>query len=168
LPGHPKTPDLQKPILGTALLQEGLDAPLEEGGSNLSVGQRQLLCMARALLKRSTILLMDEATSNVDNETDTLIQKTIRTAFANCTVLTIAHRLHTIIDSDKILVLESGEVKEFASPQVLLRRQGSAFRALVVGAGVQHGPSAMEVSRSAAQLAEQLMQEEVVGDLVEV
>jgi ABC-type multidrug transport system fused ATPase/permease subunit len=112
----------------------GLDAPLEEGGTNLSVGQRQLLCMARALLKQSMVLLMDEATSNVDNETDALIQSTVRSEFAECTVLTIAHRLHTIIDSDKILLLDNGGVAEFAAPQELLKRPGSAFRALMLKA----------------------------------
>ncbi|MEW5303174.1 MAG: hypothetical protein WDW36_005892 [Sanguina aurantia] len=112
-------------------LEAGLDAPLKEGGSNLSTGQRQLLCMARALLRRSRILVLDEATSNVDNATDALIQRTIRTAFKDCTVLTIAHRLHTIVDSDRILLLDGGRLGEFDSPSRLLATPGSAFRALV-------------------------------------
>lgn len=122
---------LQCSFSENVLVQEGLDTQLQEGGSNLSVGQRQLLCMARALLKKARLLLMDEATSNVDNTTDSLIQHTIRSAFTNCTILTIAHRLHTIIDSDVILVLHEGEVSEFAPPSELMEKPASRFRALV-------------------------------------
>lgn len=101
--------------------QGGLDAVLGEAGSNLSSGQRQLLCMARALLRRARILVLDEATSNVDTASDALIQETVREAFADCTVLTIAHRLHSILDSDRVLVLEDGKVKEFDTPSNLLQ-----------------------------------------------
>ena len=99
----------------------GLDAQISEGGGNLSTGQRQLLCMARALLRRTKILVLDEATSNVDSSTDQLIQSTIRTAFKDCTVLTIAHRLNTIIDSDRIMVLDAGRLVEFDTPAALLK-----------------------------------------------
>ncbi len=94
---------------------------LGEAGSNLSSGQRQLLCMARALLRKAKVLVLDEATSNVDTASDALIQETVRAAFADCTVLTIAHRLHSILDSDRILVLEDGRVKEFDTPEHLLQ-----------------------------------------------
>jgi len=94
---------------------------LGEAGSNLSSGQRQLLCMARALLRKAKVLVLDEATSNVDTASNALIQETVRAAFADCTVLTIAHRLHSILDSDRILVLEDGRVKEFDTPENLLQ-----------------------------------------------
>lgn len=102
-------------------VQGGLDAVLGESGSNLSSGQRQLLCMARALLRKARVLVLDEATSNVDTASDALIQETVRAAFADCTVLTIAHRLHSILDSDRVLVLEDGRVKEFDTPERLLQ-----------------------------------------------
>ena len=98
----------------------GLDFEVKEQGSNLSTGQRQLLCLCRALLRAKKVLVMDEATSNIDHNTDAMIQSTIRTRFAEATTLTIAHRLHTIADGDKILVLEKGEVLEYDSPDVLL------------------------------------------------
>ena len=98
----------------------GLESRLTEGGSNLSVGQRQLLCLARALLRQNKILVLDEATANVDMETDELIQKTIKTKFTNCTVITVAHRLQTIIEMDKVLVLDAGLVVEFEEPYILL------------------------------------------------
>ena len=105
----------------TTCVQGGLDAVLGESGSNLSSGQRQLLCMARALLRNARVLVLDEATSNVDTASDALIQETVGAAFADCTVLTIAHRLHSILDSDRVLVLEDGKVKEFDTPDRLLQ-----------------------------------------------
>lgn len=100
----------------------GLDAKVLDGGSNFSVGQRQLLCLARAILRDNKILILDEATANVDSNTDKLIQLTIRNNFANCTVITIAHRLNTIMDSDKVLVVDAGEIVEFGHPFELIQK----------------------------------------------
>ncbi|TYG88788.1 hypothetical protein ES288_A12G048900v1 [Gossypium darwinii] len=108
-----------------------LDAEVLEGGENFSVGQRQLLCLARALLRRSKILVLDEATAAVDVKTDAFIQKTIREEFKSCTMLIIAHRLNTIIDCDRILVLDAGQVLEHKTPKELLVNRESAFSKMV-------------------------------------
>ncbi|OWM71292.1 hypothetical protein CDL15_Pgr011419 [Punica granatum] len=113
----------------------GLEAEVSEAGENFSVGQRQLLSLARALLRRSKILVLDEATAAVDVRTDALIQKTIREEFKSCTMLIIAHRLNTIIDCDRILLLDSGKVLEYNSPEVLLSNEGSAFSKMVQSTG---------------------------------
>ncbi|XP_071376110.1 multidrug resistance-associated protein 1 isoform X3 [Centroberyx affinis] len=99
-----------------------------EGGENLSLGQRQLLCLARALLRKTKILVLDEATAAVDMETDNLIQSTIRTQFEDCTVLTIAHRLNTIMDYTRVLVLDKGEIAEFDSPASLTAKRGIFYK----------------------------------------
>ncbi|KAI0230545.1 Multidrug resistance-associated protein 1 [Lamellibrachia satsuma] len=117
-------------------LSEQLDFKCTEGGENLSVGQRQLVWLARALLRKTKILILDEATAAVDLETDDLIQSTIRTEFAECTVLTIAHRLNTIMDNTRILVLDNGEVKEFDSPKTLVSNKTSIFYGMAKDAGL--------------------------------
>ncbi|KAJ3276362.1 Multidrug resistance-associated protein 4 [Terramyces sp. JEL0728] len=107
------------------LMAEKLDSPVTENGANWSVGERQLICLARAILKNTKLIVMDEATSSVDIHTDKLIQKAIRQKgglFSNATVLTIAHRLNTVIDYDKILVLEAGEIVEYGAPWDLLNK----------------------------------------------
>ncbi|XP_030512710.2 ABC transporter C family member 12-like isoform X7 [Rhodamnia argentea] len=113
----------------------GLDTEVSEGGENFSVGQRQLLCLARALLRRSKILVLDEATAAVDVRTDALIQKTIREEFNYCTMLIIAHRLNTIIDTDQILVLDAGQVAEHDTPENLLSNEVSAFSKMIQSTG---------------------------------
>lgn len=113
---------------------DGLDFAVSEGGGNFSMGQRQLICLARALLSTSKVLVLDEATAAVDSQTDRIIQETIRTEFADRTIIAIAHRLDTVMDSDKILSLDHGEVKEFDSPQALLNTNG-IFASLCEQAG---------------------------------
>ncbi|XP_072401345.1 multidrug resistance-associated protein 1 isoform X11 [Diabrotica undecimpunctata] len=117
-------------------LPAGLNHEVTEGGENLSVGQRQLICLARALLRKTKILILDEATAAVDLETDDLIQKTIRTEFKECTVLTIAHRLNTIMDSDRVIVLDKGRIAEFDSPTHLLANENSIFASMSRDAGL--------------------------------
>eukprot|EP00897_Mesotaenium_endlicherianum_P000582 jgi/Mesen1/10524/ME000083S10028 len=131
-----------------------LDAEITEGGSNLSTGQRQLMCMGRALLRKTRILVLDEATSNVDGTTDAIIQATIRDAFRHCTVLTIAHRLHTIIDSDKVLLLEDGRLAESGTPAELLAAPASRFSGFVDQTLPQQAASLrkMAVSKSSGNL----------------
>lgn len=131
----------------------GLDMQVGESGSNFSVGQRQLLCLARALLKDSKILVLDEATAAVDVETDNLIQSTIREAFANCTTLTIAHRLNTIIDSDRVLVLERGTKLEYDTPANLLdpSKGYSAFSSMVEETGPENAAHLRAMARGEAE-----------------
>lgn len=117
-------------------LNDGLEHKITEGGENLSVGQRQLVCLARALLRKTKVLILDEATAAIDIETDELIQKTIRTKFNDCTILTIAHRLNTIMDSDRIIVLDQGLIAEFDTPQNLLSNTNSIFYGMAKNSGL--------------------------------
>ncbi|GFS15344.1 multidrug resistance-associated protein 1 [Elysia marginata] len=116
-------------------LPERLDTVLSEGGDNFSVGQRQLLCMARAFLRDSKIIVMDEATSSIDTDTDGKIQAIIQSdALRGKTVITIAHRMTTIMKYDRVMVLEFGELKEFGPPAELASDEGSLFYSLLHGA----------------------------------
>ncbi|XP_065933440.1 ATP-binding cassette sub-family C member 4-like isoform X2 [Magallana gigas] len=115
--------------------REGLYMEVSDSGQNLSVGQRQLVCLARAILRQNNILVLDEATANVDHNTDRLIQETIRSRFKNCTVLTVAHRIHTIMDSSRVMVLNQGKLVEFDTPYQLLQIEDGFFRNLVQQTG---------------------------------
>lgn len=117
-------------------LAEGLEYKVIDGGSNFSMGQRQLVCLARAILRNNKILILDEATANVDLETDKLIQATIRTRFNECTVLTIAHRLDTVMDCDRVLVIDAGTVVEFDHPHLLLQNENGYLRGYVAQTGI--------------------------------
>ncbi|CAA7016302.1 unnamed protein product [Microthlaspi erraticum] len=111
--------------------EQKLDSSVSENGENWSMGQRQLVCLGRVLLKRSKILVLDEATASVDTATDNLIQKTLREHFADCTVITIAHRISSVIDSDMVLLLSNGIIEEYDSPVRLLEDKSSSFSKLV-------------------------------------
>lgn len=111
-------------------LTGGLECKMNDAGSNFSMGQRQLVCLARAILRNNRILILDEATANVDAETDGFIQKAIRQKFSHCTVLTIAHRLHTVMDSDKVLVMDAGKIVEYGHPHELLQSNGTLSKLL--------------------------------------
>ncbi|XP_068202669.1 ATP-binding cassette sub-family C member 5-like [Palaemon carinicauda] len=129
---------LEQSNLKKVVMQQemGLQSAVATAGENFSVGERQLICLTRALLRRSKILLLDEATASVDLETDQMIQLTIRKAFVDSTVITIAHRLNTITTYDKIMVLQEGRLVEFDSPDNLMRKEGSLFAEMMSAVGV--------------------------------
>ncbi|KAL2577581.1 hypothetical protein GLYMA_16G172400v4 [Glycine max] len=125
-------------VLGKCQLQEvvqekeeGLNSSVVGEGSNWSMGQRQLFCLGRAMLRRSKILVLDEATASIDNATDMILQKTIRTEFADCTVITVAHRIPTVMDCTMVLSISEGNLAEYDEPMSLMRKEGSLFRQLV-------------------------------------
>ncbi|XP_056895808.1 ATP-binding cassette sub-family C member 4-like isoform X2 [Takifugu flavidus] len=128
-------------------LPNKLETVLAESGSNFSVGQRQLVCLARAILRKNRILIIDEATANVDPRTDSLIQQTIRDKFRECTVLTIAHRLNTIIDCDRILVLAAGRIQEYDRPYVLLQNRDGFFHQMVQQTGRAEAASLLHAAK---------------------
>ncbi|XP_039296147.1 probable multidrug resistance-associated protein lethal(2)03659 [Nilaparvata lugens] len=141
---------LEEVELNDSLRKEyGLQSAVADGGTNFSLGQRQLVCLARAIIRNNRILVMDEATANVDPQTDALIQNTIRRKFGNCTVITIAHRLNTIMDSDKVLVMDAGRTVEFGHPHELLQKQDGYFFKLVQETGPKMARNLSEIARNA-------------------
>ncbi|KAJ9591421.1 hypothetical protein L9F63_002027, partial [Diploptera punctata] len=140
-------------------LPAGLSHKVSEGGSNFSVGQRQLLCLTRAIIRNNKILVLDEATANVNIMTDELIQATIRQKFTNCTVLTVAHRLHTVMDSDRIIVMDAGKVVEFNHSHLLLKNKNGKLYNMVQQTG-----SAMEdMLCKIAQIALKMLHSIILG-----
>nr|ASS36021.1 ABCC4 [Samia ricini] len=136
-------------------LPAGLSSRMSEGGGNFSVGQRQLVCLARAIVRRNRLLVLDEATANVDPQTDALIQITIRNKFAECTVLTIAHRLHTVMDSDKVLVMDAGQMVEFDHPHVLLQKPDGVLKGMVEQTGRSMADTLTRVAQQSFEKAQQ-------------
>ncbi|XP_059873310.1 ATP-binding cassette sub-family C member 8 isoform X2 [Delphinus delphis] len=112
-------------------LPGGLDAIITEGGENFSQGQRQLFCLARAFVRKTSIFIMDEATASIDMATENILQKVVMTAFADRTVVTIAHRVHTILSADLVIVLKRGAILEFDKPEKLLSQKDSVFASFV-------------------------------------
>ena len=138
--------------LATAIssLPAKLEYDVKEGGKNFSVGQRQLICLARAILRENKVLIMDEATANVDPETDAVVQQTVRRQFEDCTVLTIAHRLNTVIDADRILVLAAGQVEAYGEPHALLEDKDSVLSKFVDQTGDESSQSLRVVASQAS------------------
>jgi ATP-binding cassette subfamily C (CFTR/MRP) protein 4 len=131
--GRYKDDDIWKAISVANLTQlvPSLDHEVTEGGAKFSSGQRQLICLARAIISNNKIIVLDEATANVDPETDVMIHTTIRENFAECTVVTVAHRLHTVLKSDKVMVVDKGEIVEFDDPNVLLENKNGVFYKMI-------------------------------------
>ncbi|XP_050359927.1 ATP-binding cassette sub-family C member 4-like [Nymphalis io] len=126
-----------------------LSSEVEAGGANFSAGQRQLLCLARAALARNRLLVLDEATANVDPNTDALIQKSIRKHFSECTVVTVAHRLHTVADSDRVVVMEAGQIVECGHPHELLQKKDGHFLRMVRQLGAASEQSLRDLAHNA-------------------
>lgn len=104
-----------------------LSTIIEDSGAKYSSGQKQLICLSRAAIGKCKILVLDEATSNMDPETDKMLHSVISELFSDCTILSIAHRLHSILNCDKVLVLDNGKVVEYDDPKLLMNRDGSLF-----------------------------------------
>ncbi|XP_050503306.1 probable multidrug resistance-associated protein lethal(2)03659 isoform X2 [Diabrotica virgifera virgifera] len=150
-------------------MQSGIDClndVMTEGGTNLSVGSRQMVCLARAILRNNRILVLDEATANVDAQTDKFIQTTIRTKFAHCTVLTIAHRLNTVMDSDRLMVLDNGLLIEFDHPHILLQNREGLLSEMVKKTGPGVSDHLKVVAKENYSHKQQTEMKNIVGEVV--
>ncbi|KAL1921756.1 uncharacterized protein VTP21DRAFT_10398 [Calcarisporiella thermophila] len=144
-------PDAAPSVSDGAEVIRSLEDPITEGGRNLSVGQRQLLCLARALVHRRNVVILDEATASIDHEADLKIQRTIREELHDVTVICVAHRLRTVIDYDRVLVLDQGRVVEQGPPCELIRRPGGRFRELCARSGEMDVLVRLVAARASAQ-----------------
>lgn len=152
-----------KPFISS--LSNGLASIVEENGSNFSIGQRQLVSMARCLLLDSKILLLDEATASLDVQSDSLLQRMIRTHFSDRTVLTIAHRLITIIDYDRVMVLDAGRIAEFGTPRDLLKDHKGVFYAMVQATGKSTARHLTNAANGALKVSELIeLEPEILED----
>lgn len=122
--------------IGMKRAVSNLGMEIKEGGANFSAGQRQLICLARAILRNTKILILDEATANVDSDTETFMQETIMRKFSNCTIISIVHKLSHVLSSDKVMVLDKGQVQEFDDPRVLLKNKQGTFYGMFKQAGL--------------------------------
>ncbi|KAJ3307872.1 hypothetical protein HDV04_002382 [Boothiomyces sp. JEL0838] len=132
-------------------LPEKLEHEVIGGGSNLSAGQKQLLCLARVLIKKPKVLVLDEASSSIDGEADKLLQTVLRNTLKDTTIISIAHRLNTVADFDRVLVLDQGEMTEFDCPHVLLQDPSSEFSKLVESSGGANAQAIKDIARAAYQ-----------------
>ncbi len=134
-PFHEHATEALETVCERVQLGMGLATDIEAGGTNLSVGERQLVCIGRAMLRQARVLVLDEATANIDTATDAVLQRVMRAEFGRATVLTVAHRLNTVVDCDRVLVLDKGRVAEYDRPAVLVKRAESRFRQLLLDTG---------------------------------
>lgn len=153
--------DVMAALTKARLPPEMINDEVGKGGFNISAGQRQLLCFARALLHQARIVIMDEPTASCDPETDELLQAMVREEFANCTLITIAHRLNTIIDYDKVLVMADGRLAEYDTPSALLKKKHGQFRAMVNALGK---PAAKQLEAKADKALKLLAEQEAERD----
>lgn len=128
-------------------LPNGLDDQILDSNRNFSAGQRALVCLARAILEQNKILIQDEATAYLDAKSDALLHEIIRKQFANCTVLTIAHRLHLMMDSDRVLVMDAGQMVEFDHAHILLQKSDGFLSKLVNETGPENARQFQEMAR---------------------
>ena len=153
-----KSDEEMKRVLEMVNCDKGLDYEVTENGENFSLGERQMICMARALLKGAKILIMDEATASIDIQTDIMIQEMVRKNFSECTTLTIAHRLHSIMDSNRVMVFDDGHLMEYDTPLNLIDQETTIFNSLVQQSGC---PDELKrLAKGEMSIADSLMAEE--------
>ncbi|EMS13862.1 ATP-binding cassette, sub-family C protein [Entamoeba histolytica HM-3:IMSS] len=157
-PTFQKSDEEMKHVLELVNVNKELDYIVTENGENFSLGERQMICMARALLKGAKILIMDEATASIDIQTDIMIQEMVRKNFKECTTLTIAHRLHSIMDSNRVMVFDDGHLMEMDTPINLIEQETTIFNNLVQQSGCAE--ELKRLAKGEASIAETLKAED--------